>query len=93
MGSPKFEIAEQIKMWIVVYLVCFLALYCVLSALHALYDPLNLPALTWPISWLLVPEMTSFGSALLAFVLTPGLCSIIAVLFGKSIFKKAKTKI
>lgn len=46
MGSPKFEIAEQIKMWIVVYLVCFLALYCVLSALHALYDPLNLPALT-----------------------------------------------
>ncbi len=51
MGSPKFEIAEQIKMWIVVYLVCFLALYCVLSALHALYDPLNLPALTWPISW------------------------------------------
>ncbi len=28
MGSPKFEIAEQIKMWIVVYLVCFLALYC-----------------------------------------------------------------
>lgn len=32
MGSPKFEIAEQIKMWIVVYLVCFLALYCVLSA-------------------------------------------------------------
>nr|WP_251077285.1 hypothetical protein [Escherichia coli] len=39
-----------------------------------------------------VPEMTSFGSALLAFVLTPGLCSIIAVLFGKSIFKKAKTK-
>ncbi|MEH5516847.1 hypothetical protein PO532_23700, partial [Escherichia coli] len=93
MGSPKFEIAEQIKMWIVVYLVCFLALYCVLSALHALYDPLNLPALTWPISWFLVPEMTSFGSALLAFVLTPGLCSIIAVLFGKSIFKKAKTKI
>ncbi|WP_373343597.1 hypothetical protein [Escherichia coli] len=45
------------------------------------------------ISWFLVPEMTSFGSALLAFVLTPGLCSIIAVLFGKSIFKKAKTKI
>nr|AVX34971.1 hypothetical protein [Klebsiella pneumoniae] len=37
--------------------------------------------------------MTSFGSALLAFVLTPGLCSIIAVLFGKSTFKKAKTKI
>ncbi|EEH7510233.1 hypothetical protein G3G02_004830 [Salmonella enterica subsp. enterica] len=33
------------------------------------------------------------GSALLAFVLTPGLCSIIAVLFGKSTFKKAKTKI
>ncbi|MEC3939520.1 hypothetical protein VOF76_25810, partial [Leclercia adecarboxylata] len=63
MGSPKFEIAEQIKMWIVVYLVCFLALYCVLSALHALYDPLNLPALTWPISWFVVPEMTSFGSA------------------------------
>jgi hypothetical protein len=76
------------------YLVCFLALYCVLSALHALYDPLNLPAEAWPISWFVVPEMTSFGSALLAFVLTPGLCSIIAVLFGKSTFKKkAKTKI
>lgn len=68
-----------------------LALYCVLSALHALYDPLNLPALTWPISWFVVPEMTSFGSALLAFVLTPPLF-IIAVLFGKSTFKKLKQK-
>lgn len=93
MGSPKFEIAEQIKIWFVVYLVCFLAFYCVLSALHALYEPQILPALTWPISWFLVPEMSSLGSASLAFVLTPGLCSIIAALFGKSIFKKAKTKL
>nr|WP_272487350.1 hypothetical protein [Salmonella sp.] len=93
-GDDKFITTDYLQQCrIVVYLVCFLALYCVLSALHALYDPLNLPALTWPISWFVVPEMTSFGSALLAFVLTPGLCSIIAVLFGKSTFKKAKTKI
>uniref|UniRef100_UPI001FF210C9 hypothetical protein n=2 Tax=Escherichia coli TaxID=562 RepID=UPI001FF210C9 len=72
MGSPKFEIAEQIKMWIVVYLVCFLALYCVLSALHALYDPLNLPALTWPISWFLVPEMRTTAAWRLQIENRPG---------------------
>lgn len=77
-------------MWIVVYLVCFLALYCVLSALHALSDPLILPALTWPKSWFLVAEMTSFGSALLAFVLTPGLCSIIAIYSVSLSLKKLK---
>lgn len=93
MSSPKFEIAMKIKIWIVVYLVCFIALYCVLSALHALYEPLSLPTLRWPISWFLVPEMTSLGSALLAFTLTPCLSSIIAVLFGKCSFKKAKTKL
>ncbi|MGT6087024.1 hypothetical protein ACRW0Y_22160, partial [Escherichia coli] len=55
--------------------------------------------LTWHKAWTMVSTgfsisyTSSFGSALLAFVLTPGLCSIIAVLFGKSIFKKAKTKI
>ncbi len=37
MGSPKFEIAEQIKMWIVVYLVCFFStLLCVKRSTCAL---------------------------------------------------------
>jgi len=93
MRSPKFELFVKLKMRVVVYLICFLVSYYVLSALHALYDPLILPDLPWPLSWFLEPKMTGFGSALLSFALTPGLCSVIAASFGKSFLNKTKTKI